>query len=381
MDDRSGKQITIEKIINELCRDQETIPDDYNFGTMQEIISEQKVQHIQNSILGSMPLPNAFDDLFNTSNLIYYPHSFTDVHTFIRSLLTVTIQEFVFYSKSEQRRVVDETLNTIKNNININDLHKKLKYQRKKGLKRNDLYNGLSSSNIDQHAGVLQYISDYYNFNIIVFKMEGSDIIKNIEIINSNRDFKQTHNPFITTIIMIQNDHDQFCPIVHEEHNHTLYQLSMDDDNILYQIYKHWHKILLKNVCTEYAAQFPFNMKPNNLKPSGNISIIENNINNDDGSVTEDTYNLSDIPTDHESKTDSIIESESKPESVLEIEQPIMTTTEYNKLTRPKLQKMCTQRSINTHKVSDKTNKPIMKIKSELIKELVDYDNNIVNKI
>ena len=57
-----------------------------------------------------------------------------------------------------------------------------------------------------------------------------------------------------------------------------------------------------------------------------------------------------------------------------------MTKAQYNKLTRPKLQKLCTERGINTHKVSDKTNKPIIKIKSELIEQLIEFDNNIVNK-
>ena len=109
-------------------------------------------------------IPNKLDDIFdNQLGSNYYLYGVDKTHSFITSLLYVISKDFKLKPNDKQHEFSNELLNLLIKEIP--SYHRKNKYANY-GYKVSSIEEGLSNNIIT--SGVLHYISDYYNINIIV---------------------------------------------------------------------------------------------------------------------------------------------------------------------------------------------------------------------
>jgi hypothetical protein len=109
-------------------------------------------------------IPNKLDDIFeNELGSNYYLYGINKLNSFITSLLYIISKDFKLKSKDKQEQFSNELIILLLKELPT--YHKNNKYTAL-GYRLSDIENGLQNNTIN--SGVLRYISDYYNINIII---------------------------------------------------------------------------------------------------------------------------------------------------------------------------------------------------------------------
>jgi hypothetical protein len=355
------KQFNIDKSIYDKIHDFELNKDNYI-----KIPSSANINlNLDNKLdKYALCLPTPFDILFNkSSKYFYYDNKIyknkSKTFTLIHSLLSIGNDLFNLQNENEKEKIIKELIKKIDFDLFDKNLYAKFNYIKNRKFNKVNIQSVLKDSfqfkNNDNFNLLKEYISDYFGINLYIFNIENTIIYYDKCEKYLSKIYGENFNIYLPTICLIY-ENEIYKPIMIKNNNiKSSILLHSNDEELIISIWNYF------KIDKEYNE-----IKLNNDKIKESLLDSKNNLEIKEGEIKDCEEEENKI------KEDKIKKEDSKEDIKIIIKNKnIFDLNILSSMKIGTLKELCNKNSIDTQKKSEKTNKMINKLKTELIDDLL----------
>jgi hypothetical protein len=260
---------------------------------------------------------------------------------------------FNLQNENEKEKIIKELIKKIDFDLFDKNLYAKFNYIKNRKFNKVNIQSVLKDSfqfkNNDNFNLLKEYISDYFGINLYIFNIENTIIYYDKCEKYLSKIYGENFNIYLPTICLIY-ENEIYKPIMIKNNSiKSSILLHSNDEELINSIWNYF------KIDKEYNE-----IKLNNDKIKESLLDNKNNLEIKEDEIKEDE--LKKENSEEYSKEDNKIIIKNK--NIFDLN--ILSTMKIDTL-----KELCNKNSINTQKKSEKTNKMINKLKSELIDDLL----------